>query len=233
MKDIVIIPTYNERENIEKAVRRVFSYVPDILITVVDDNSPDGTGDAVAALMEEFPNLSLISRQKKEGLGKAYVYAFRELLSRTDLGFLIMMDADLSHDPKYLKPMLEEESLYDVIVGSRYTKGGATEGWELWRRVLSRWGNVYCRLVTRVPLTEFTGGFNAIRASVLRKIDFSKIDMSGYAFQVELKYLLYKAGARFKEIPIVFKNRTGGESKISNHIIREGIIAPWKMIFKK
>jgi dolichol-phosphate mannosyltransferase len=233
MKQVIILPTYNERENIRVIVPLIFSAVPDVLILVADDNSPDGTGGVVEELQKTYKNLSLISRPQKNGLGRAYLNAFAYVLKDPEVASVIMMDADLSHPPRYLPEMLEKGKQYSVVTGSRYVRGGATEGWELWRRVLSFFGNLYCRSITRMPLHDCTAGFNVISAELLRKIDFSKMDMSGYAFIMDLKYLLYKAGATFFEVPITFVNRVGGESKMSSHIINEGILAPWKMICKK
>lgn len=233
MKNVIIIPTYNEKNNIVRLVFTIFNLMPDISIVVVDDDSPDGTGHVVAEMQARYPRLSLISREKKEGLGRAYTHAFKNILTQGDADIIITMDADLSHDPKYLPEMLKKIGEFDMVIGSRYVRGGGTEGWELWRKILSRWGNLYCKVITGMPIYDFTAGFQVIKADFLRKIDFSKIDMSGYAFLMELKYLLWKFGAKFAEVPIIFKNRVGGESKISNHIIKEGILAPWKMIFKK
>lgn len=232
MKNLVIIPTYNESQSIGMLIEKIFSIVPDAHIMVVDDNSPDGTADIVKGLSARFPALFLFSRSSKEGLGKAYIDAFAEVKNK-DFETIITMDGDLSHDPGYLPSLISNAETSDLVIGSRYIKGGRTEGWELWRRLLSRFGNFYCRLVTRMPVSDYTSGFNAINIKYLRKIDLNKIDNSGYAFLIELKYFLWKSGAKLKEVPIVFKNRAGGESKISNHIIGEGIIAPWKMIFKK
>lgn len=233
MKNVIILPTYNERENIGNIVPLIFSLVPEVYVLVADDNSPDGTGDLVKELKSKFPNLSLISKAEKNGLGRAYINAFNFVLRDNMVSSVVMMDADLSHQPKYLPEMLRKSQDYTVVVGSRYVHGGATEGWELWRRVLSFLGNFYCRTITRMPIRDCTAGFNVINADLLRKIDFSKMDMSGYAFIMELKYNLFLAGAKFFEVPIVFVNRVGGESKMSSHIINEGILAPWKMILRK
>jgi dolichol-phosphate mannosyltransferase len=230
MKHVILIPTFNESENIEKLVSTIFDLHPDIYIKVIDDNSPDKTGDVVMGLLNKFPNLSLISRHCKEGLGKAYIHGFKEVLADTDATHVIMMDADFSHDPKYLKDLIEKSNSFHVVTGSRYVKGGETVGWETWRKVLSFGGNLYCRLVTRMPVKDCTAGFNVISLEVLRKINFESLNMSGYAFIMELKYALHKAGARFYEVPIVFTNRIGGESKMSGHIISEGVMAPIKMV---
>lgn len=233
MKNVIVIPTYNERENIGVLIPALFKCVPDVYVVVADDSSPDGTGSVVESLRKDFPKLSLITRSTKDGLGRAYINAFSQVLMDTNVRSVVMMDADLSHDPKYLPEMFKKSKDFSVVVGSRYVEGGKTEGWELWRRVLSFWGNFYCRTITRMPVYDCTGGFNVISANLLRKIDFSKMDMSGYAFIMEIKYLLYKADGKFFEVPITFVNRVGGESKISGHIISEGLLAPWKMAFQK
>ncbi len=232
MKNVIVLPTYNERENIGNIVPMIFSLIPDIHILVADDNSPDGTGDFVKELQKKYKNLALISRPEKNGLGQAYINAFNFVLKDPEVSKVIMMDADLSHQPKYLPEMLNKSENFTVVIGSRYVKGGDTVGWEFWRVVLSFLGNFYCRLITRLPIKDCTTGFNVISADLLRKVDFSKMDMSGYAFIMELKYSLYKAGGSFYEVPIVFVNRVGGESKMSGHIISEGIFAPWKMSWR-
>lgn len=234
MKNIITLPVYNEKQNIGQIIEAIFAILPEIRILVVDDSSPDGTGDIVKDLQKKFPNLGLLTRKQKEGLGKAYLNVFEEVLKDPSVESVVMMDADFSHNPRYLPLLIAEANKgFDVVVGSRYAKGGGTEGWELWRRLLSRWGNFYARTITGLPAADCTGGFNLIKTRFLNKINFSKMDASGYAFIIELKYLLWKSGARFTEVPIVFHNRINGESKISNHIIREGIIAPWKMILKR
>jgi dolichol-phosphate mannosyltransferase len=233
MKNVIVLPTYNEKENIGKIIPQIFAIIPGIYILVADDSSPDGTAEIVIELMKKYPNLSLISRSEKSGLGRAYINAFNHILKDRDVGSVITMDADMSHQPKYLPEMIEKSQEYSVVMGSRYVAFGGTVGWELWRRMLSFWGNFYCRTITRMPIRDCTTGFNVIHADLLRKIDLSKIGMSGYAFLMESKYALYKAGATFFEVPIIFINRVGGESKISSHIIHEGILAPWKIIFKK
>ncbi len=235
MKNVVVIPTYNEKENIKPLIKEIFKYVPNVFILVVDDNSPDGTANEVKNIMIENKNVSLLSRFKKEGLGKAYLNAFNELAKDPSIEYVLIMDADFSHNPKYLPKMFEVVSNYDVVVGSRYIGGkdSGTEGWELWRRILSKMGNLYCRMITGMPIEDSTAGFMLIRKKMLDQISINDFDVSGYAFMMELKYTLWKKGARFKEVPIIFKNRRQGESKLSSHIIAEGIIAPWKMVFRK
>lgn len=229
MKDTVIIPTYNEKENVVALIPQIFSIIPDISIAVVDDNSPDGTAEAVISLMEKYPKLSIIKRPSKDGLGKAYRFAFKKILEDASTRSVIIMDADLSHNPRIIPEMILQSHDFDVIIGSRYIEGGGTVGWEAWRKGLSFFANIYCRLVTGLPIRDCTSGFILIKVDLLRKIDLNAMDASGYAFLIELKFMLWKAGATLKEIPIVFKNRIGGESKISSHIITEGIIAPWRM----
>lgn len=233
MKNVVIIPTYNEKNNIALIVPAVFKTIPSVHILVVDDNSPDGTARVVKNMQKKYSNLRLLERKKKEGLAPAYIHAFKEIFKDTDKGTIITMDADLSHDPRHLIEMLEKRKTYDVVIGSRYIPGGSTIGWELYRIILSWSGNIYTKTITRMPINDCTGGFNAYNIEKLRVIDFNKINMAGYAFVMHLKYLLHRSGSTFNEIPIIFKNRTNGVSKLSNMIIREGIIAPWLMIFSK
>ena len=231
MRDIVLIPTYNEKENIHALIKDIFVIAPDIFVRVVDDNSPDGTANIVQELMNTYPNLSIMRRAGKEGLGIAYIDAFRAVLAESNIRSLTMMDADFSHDPKYLPEMLRSIDNNDLVVGARYLAGGGTEGWEWYRKTLSRFGNLYCRLITRIPVHDCTGGFNCIRTDMLRKIDLVALSQfKGYAFMMALKYHLWRAHARIAEIPIIFKNRTLGVSKISQNIVREGILAPWRII---
>lgn len=233
MKYTILIPTYNESENIENIISIIFSKYPDLHIKVIDDNSPDGTAGIVRKLMKKYKNLSILFRKNKEGLGKAYVHGFKVVMNDPLATHVIMMDADMSHNPNYLEEILEQSKTHDLVIGSRYINNGGTVGWEMWRKFLSFFGNLYARLVTRMPIKDMTGGFNCIHVSYLKKLDLDSIDSSGYAFIMELKYGLYKNNISIKEVPIIFENRVGGESKISNHIISEGILAPWRMILKK
>jgi len=226
------MPTYNESANIEKVITAIMTKYDNLFLKVVDDNSPDGTASIVEGLMLRYPRLSILNRQGKEGLGRAYTHGFRLLMSEPDVSNVFMMDADMSHNPDYLGKMMELSQKYDLVVGSRYTRGGKTVGWEAWRKMLSFFGNMYARFVTRMPLRDMTGGYNCINVKYLKLIDLDSVSSSGYAFIMELKYALYKAGATITETPITFANRLGGESKISNNIISEGITAPWKMIWK-
>lgn len=233
MSVTIIIPTYNERENILKIIPAICAQLPEAHILVVDDNSPDKTYEVVRELQKNMPKLSLLLRDKKEGLGKAYVEAFKKILQEGISDAVITMDADFAHDPKYLPELLNQSLEYDVVTGSRYVPGGGTPGWELWRRLLSKYGNLYAKTILGMPISDCTTGFHLIKTTYLRQIDFSTITMSGYAFLIELKFLLWRLGARFKEIPIVLQNRVEGKSKISSNIIREGIILPWKMKLRR
>ena len=234
MKNIIILPTYNERENITKIIPKIFSIVPDIFVLVVDDNSPDGTADEVIALQPTFPNLKLYRRKGKDGLGRAYIDAIQKILKQNpeNLKSIFTMDADCSHEPERLPEFLKEIENNDLIIGSRYTKGGKTPNWELWRKILSRGGNFYCKTITRMPISDCTAGFNCMRVDFLKKIDLNKLSASGYAFLMEIKYLFWKSGANIKEIPIEFRLREGGESKLSQSIIKEGLLTPWRLIFR-
>jgi len=233
MKNIIIIPTYNERENIKTLIPQIFKLLPDISVIIADDNSPDGTAQIVAELKKEYLNLSLVSRKQKDGLSKAYLNVFSQVLQDEDIKSIIMMDADFSTQLKYLPEMLKKSEHYSVVIGSRHVSGSKMIGCKLSRRILSFFGNLYYRMILRIPIYDYSCGFVVISAELLRKIDFSKIKASGYAFIPELKYLLSKSGATFFEVPITFIERTQGESKFSFPIFWEGIFAPWKMIFKK
>jgi dolichol-phosphate mannosyltransferase len=225
----VILPTYNERANIGRIIGLLFTLRPDLQVLVVDDNSPDGTAEAVSTLQKSFPRLELLFRPGERGFGSAYLAGFRHALETGSPGAILMMDADLSHDPVYIPAMLKEIGACDVVIGSRYICGGGVAGWELWRRALSRAGNAYIRAITRMPFHDCTSGFILIRADLLRRLDLSGIGSSGYAFVMELKHALWRSGARIKEIPIVFRSRAGGESKLTGHIVGEGVTAPWKV----
>jgi dolichol-phosphate mannosyltransferase len=234
MKDIILFPTYNERENIKIIVPEIFNLYPEINILVIDDNSPDETAREVESLMVKYPNLLLLERKNKTGLGDAYKEAIQKVIKDKDLRSVITMDADGSHDPKYIKDFLRNIEAYDLVVGSRYTKGGGVENWEFWRKMLSKFGNLYVNILIGFKIKDLTAGFVCARRDLLEKINFSKIDSSGYAYQIEFKYYCVNVlKAKYKEVPIIFKKRREGESKISKQIIREGVIAPLKIFLKK
>ncbi len=226
--DFIITPTYNECNNIRNLVDKIFTLYPTIHILVVDDNSPDGTALVVKDLQHKYPNLHLKQRAGKLGLASAYLESFKDVLrDHPYVRAIITMDADLSHDPVVISAMLREIRDYDLVIGSRYTKGGGVENWELWRRLLSRGGNFYARLVTMSSIRDLTAGFNCYRTELLKSYDLDAVRAVGFGFQMEIKMIARHLGARIKEIPITFPRRTNGQSKISNHIIYEGLIVPW------
>lgn len=224
MKPIIVIPTYNERDNIRELVGSIRAEVksirPDIL--VVDSASPDGTADTVRAIKERDPMVHLISQNAKLGLGRAYLDGMQWALER-DYDSLVTMDADFSHHPRYLDLFFRETQKHDLVVGSRYIKGGELRNWPLARRFLSRFANGYARLLTGLPFSDLTGGFHCFRADLLKKILRYHIHSEGYAFLMELKSLAILQGARYKEIPIIFSDRTRGDSKISKRVILEAV----------
>ena len=233
MKNVIVIPTYNERNNVRTIIPLVFETLPEVFVVVADDNSPDGTGLEVMELQKKYHNLSLISRKQKDGLGKAYINAFSEILNNKDVRSIIMMDADFSFQLRYLPEMIKKSENYSVVIGSRYVQGSKIIGWNFWRKTLSFFGNFYCNIILHMPIHDYTCGYNVISAEMLRRIDFSKMDATGYAFILELKCLLFEVGATFFEVPITFVDRTDGKSKISWHIIGEGVFAPRKMLKRR
>ena len=200
---------------------------------VADDDSPDRTGDAVRALQKEYPRLSLLERKGVRGFAGAYLAAFDAILQDPSVDYVVTMDGDFSHHPRYVPEMLKAAEKYDLIVGSRYVPGGGVKNWSIRRRLLSRFGNLYARLVTGILCRDVTAGFMCVRASVLRKLPWRGMRAQGYAWLIELKMLFSRADAVIREIPIVFEERRSGASKISRSIIAEGIIQPIRMRFRK
>lgn len=231
MKDVIIIPTYNEKGNVGKLLRIISSILPSAYILVVDDNSPDGTSQEVEKLKKEIPHLELLLKPKREGLGRAYILAFKKVLLDRDVHSVCMMDADFSYGARCLLKMLDEVDKFDVVIGSRYIKGGIN-GYPFVRRLLSRLANLYWRMTLGLPTRDCTCGFMCIKASLLRKIDLDKIIASGFPFLVELKYLLKEKGASFKEIPFILESRKEGKSKITPGVILEEIFTPLRLISK-
>lgn len=234
MTDIILIPTYNEKENIKLIVIEIFNFLPEVKILVIDDNSPDGTAAAVKLLRGKYHNLSLLERQHKTGLGDAYKDAMSKVVKDKQIRSIITMDADGSHSAEYLKDFLDNISQYDLIIGSRYVKGGGVVNWERWRRYLSMFGNLYVKIFTGLPINDFTSGFMCIKKEFLENLDLNRIGSSGYSFLIELKfYLIHEFKVRVYEVPIIFKSRREGESKISRQIIREGIKTPLRLFLKR
>lgn len=225
---LVIVPTYNECENIPLLLPRVLAY-PELSVLVVDDGSPDGTGDLVAAEVEHHPRVHLIRRGGKQGLGTAYVAGFRYALAR-GAEYIFEMDADFSHDPRYLPDLLHaSETTYDLVIGSRYVPGGGTTDWGWARRLISRGGNIYARIILGLPLSDMTGGFRCYRRRALEAIQLDRIRSNGYSFQIEMAYRVHQAGLRVGEVPIIFPDRRVGASKMSKNIVYEALLNVVKM----
>ena len=219
----IVVPTYNEADNIETLVHAVRAAVPDGRVLVVDDNSPDGTGKLAEALAAGDPQVEVLHRPRKAGLGLAYVNGFVHAL-RAGAGYVVEMDADLSHDPEDVPRLLERARAgADLVLGSRYVDGGGVADWDLLRRAISRAGCRYARTVLGVGVRDLTGGFKAFRASTLEAIDFETVRSEGYAFQVELTYRALAKGLRVEEVPIIFRDRTAGDSKMSARIAVEAM----------
>lgn len=228
MQTLIIIPTYNECENIAAIVPAIFLATPNVEILVVDDNSPDGTADVVRSMQSQFPHLHLLLRQGKEGLGKAYLAGFAWGLEK-GYGFLVQMDADFSHRPEDLRSLLEELPNWDFVLGSRWVPGGRTVNWGLGRKMISRGGSFYTRQILRYPLRDWTGGFNGWKAHTLSNLGMDSVRSEGYSFQIELKYRALKFGFQGKEVPIVFEDRRVGQSKMSSRIVVEALYRVWTL----
>ena len=230
MKAIVIIPTYNEIENINAIVTAVLSAVEGISILIVDDNSPDGTAAVVEEMMKTNDKIHLLRRPGKMGLGSAYCDGFRYCLDK-NFEAIFEMDADFSHAPAELPNFLEALKENDLVIGSRYVKGGAVVNWPKRRILLSYGASIYTRIITGIPIKDTTGGFKCFRAETLRQLDLSQVKSNGYGFQIELNYKCWKNGARIKEIPITFVDRRSGTSKMNKSIIWEAVFLVWKLRF--
>jgi dolichol-phosphate mannosyltransferase len=226
---LVIIPTYNERDNLEAITRAVLAADARVDVLVVDDNSPDGTGVLADALAKELPRVKVLHREKKEGLGRAYLHAFSWALEH-GYQYVMEMDADFSHDPKYLPQFLNEaERGADLVLGSRNIEGGGTVNWGPGRRFISKGGSLYARTILGVDVRDLTGGFKCFRRNVLESIRLEAVKSTGYAFQIELTYRALKAGFKVKEIPIIFEDRRVGQSKMSRKIFLEALTMVWKL----
>lgn len=229
---IVIIPTYNEKENIEKMIRKVFSLPDAFEVLIVDDSSPDGTGEIVQSLQKEFNGLHLLSRKGKEGLGKAYLAGFQWALDRS-YTYIFEMDCDFSHNPDDLIRLYNAcaNDGADVAIGSRYVTGVNVVNWPMSRVMLSFFGSVYVRMVSGMKIHDTTAGFKCYRSTVLSAINFDKIRFKGYGFQIEMKYVSWKMGFKLKEVPIIFTDRTEGTSKISKNIVAEALFGILRLKF--
>jgi dolichol-phosphate mannosyltransferase len=223
---LVVVPTYNERVNLPLVVPAILQQDPRIEVLVVDDNSPDGTGQLADEVAASTPRVHVLHRPNKEGLGKAYLAGFKwALANRYDLIF--EMDADFSHDPKFLGDFVRAAATADLVIGSRYRTGVNVINWPISRLLLSIGANEYARWITGLPLADSTGGFKCFRREVLEAIDFEKVRSNGYAFQIEMSFRAWKKGFRLVEVPIVFTDRVEGQSKMNKRIVREAIWMVW------
>ena len=229
LRTTVVIPTYDERENVERMAKAVLS-VPGVKLLFVDDNSPDGTGEIIDSITARDDRVSCLHRAGKEGLGRAYVAGFAAALE-DGAEKVIQMDCDFSHNPEDISRLISEDA--ELVIGSRYVSGGDTPGWPFKRRLISRCGGIFIRTVTGMPLRDPTGGFKCWRAETLRKIDFASVASAGYSFQLEMNHRAWKRGCSIKEIPIVFTDRAAGYSKISANIAVESIKIALKLRFER
>lgn len=228
---LVIVPTYNEIENLGRIVPQVLEQDPRLEVLVVDDNSPDGTGAAADELARTNPRVHVLHRAGKQGLGTAYLAGFRWALER-DFEYIVEMDADFSHDPKHLPQFLAAVQNADLVLGCRYLEGRVTVvNWPMPRLLLSYFANLYARLVTGLKLSDCTGGFKCFRRRVLEALDLEAVRSNGYAFQIEMSFRATRKGFRITEIPIVFVDRTDGVSKMSGMIVREAVWMVWRLRF--
>jgi dolichol-phosphate mannosyltransferase len=231
MKALIIIPTYNEIKNVEKIVEMVLAVSEIAEVLVVDDNSPDGTGQAADKMAKGNPRVHVMHRRGKMGLGSAYIEGFRYAIDK-GYDYIFEMDADFSHDPAEIPNFLEAAKDYDVVIGSRYIDGIRILNWPLKRLMLSYFASVYARMITGLKLYDTTGGYKCFRREVLTKLDLSRIHSDGYSFQIEMNYLCQKKGFRLKEIPIIFTDRRHGTSKMNKGIIIEALAVVWLLKIK-
>lgn len=230
MKVVCVIPTYNEKDNIVRLVEQLRELYPELHALIVDDNSPDGTG----TIVEQMKNaqLDVLHRKNKEGLCKAYLAGFDKALN-DGADIVIQMDADLSHDPVYIKDMLTAIKESDVVIGSRYVNGISIVNWPITRLFLSWFGNVYARLATGIDISDLTGGYKCIHRNALEAIDFGKIRTLGYGFQIEMNYAFFQCGKKIAEVPIIFYERTKGKSSMTRSMVLEAILKVPFFRFKK
>ncbi len=233
MKTLIIIPTYNERENIKHLIEEIFKLLPEVNILVIDDNSPDKTYEVVEEISKNDSKVFLIKRSTKLGLGSAYIEGFKwAILNNYDV--VVEMDADFSHQPSDLVRILEKiKEGYDLVIGSRYISGVNVVNWPMKRLLLSYFANLYARIITGIPIKDLTSGFKAIRINALKSINLNSIKSNGYAFQIEVHFKIYNKGFKVVEIPIVFYERRSGNSKMSKRIILEAAIMVWRLKFLK
>ena len=229
MKSLVIVPTYNERENVKTLIPQILAVPSEIEVLVVDDNSPDGTADVVSEMSKNDRRIHLLRRKEKLGLGSAYVAGFKYALSRPEIDCVFEMDADFSHDPSSIPKFLEAIQDCDLVLGSRYLRGVTVVNWPLSRLILSYSANLFTRVVTGLPVHDATGGFKCFRRRVLESIELDGVRSDGYSFQIEMSFKCWKKGFRIKEIPITFVDRRVGTSKMSQKIIWEAVWLVWRL----
>lgn len=231
-KTLVVTPTYNEADNIEKFIGQVLAQGPSIEMLIVDDSSPDGTAAIVERMMEREKRIHILKRPGKMGLGTAYVDGFRYAI-KEGYDFIFEMDADFSHNPEEVPRFLEKAKEFDLVIGSRYTNGVRVVNWPIRRLLLSYAANVYTRVITGMPIKDATGGFKCFRRKVLESIDLDRVHSNGYAFQIEMNFKAYSKGFRLTEHPIIFVDRASGLSKMSRKIVYEAVFMVWKLKFRK
>lgn len=229
---VICLPTYDERENLGPILEAIHAAVPEVDVLVVDDNSPDGTGRLADELAARDPRVKVLHRPGKAGLGRAYLAGFAWALER-GYDLVLEMDADFSHDPRYLPVLLERAREADLVLGSRYVRGGGTVNWGVGRKIVSRGGSLYARAILGVGVRDLTGGFKCFRREVLEAIDLPSVECSGYAFQIELTFRALRRGFRVVEVPIVFADRRVGRSKMSRRIVLEAMRKVWSMRFSR
>lgn len=228
MTTLVISPTYNECKNVQSLIELILGKYPEFHLLIVDDSSPDGTANRVKELQEDYPNLHLEERPTKDGLGTAYIYGFKWAIER-EYDRIVQMDADLSHNPNDVPHLVNLLDEHDLIVGSRYVEGVSVVNWPIRRLMLSYGANLYSRVITGMPIKDSTGGFKAWRREVLEELDLNAVRSQGYSFQIEMNFRTWCKGFRIKEVPIIFVDRTIGESKMSKNIVYEAIFMVWRL----
>ena len=228
MTTIVISPTYNECKNVQSLIELILGKYPEFHLLIVDDSSPDGTANKVKELQADYPNLHLEERPTKDGLGTAYIYGFKWAIER-EYDRIVQMDADLSHDPNDVPRLVNLLDEHDLIVGSRYVEGVSVVNWPIRRLMLSYGANLYSRVITGMPIKDSTGGFKAWRREVLEELNLNAVRSQGYSFQIEMNFRTWCKGFRIKEVPIIFVDRTIGESKMSKNIVYEAIFMVWRL----
>lgn len=232
MKSLIIIPTYNEKENIREFIPEILKLNLGFDVLIVDDNSPDGTSKTVRSLSKDYSEVSLIHRKAKMGIASAYIDGFKYALKK-DYDLIFQMDGDFSHRPEFLPDFFKKIENYDLVIGSRYCGGGIRIiNWDFKRILLSNLANKYAKIITGVPVSDNTAGFKCFKRKVLENIDLDEIRSQGYSFQIEMNWRVYRAGFKIAEIPIVFHERKYGQSKLSANIIREGLWLLWKIRLK-